>query len=216
MSTSRFYFGGKIKQVALSNIDLAKILPKITDKSWSIFKYGDLKLDMELTYWTIILYQYPGQVGHWCLLKCIDPMRDLGKDCGYTQEGSLYFFDPYGNPVDKQWPYLVNPEHKMEPRHVLSDIVHKYTIGFGFKFSYNGFNIQGSLRDSSLADSECGELCLLRIICEEMSDREFYEYCMKLGSYQIFNIIKYLDEGLDAAWVKVPMTVSGVQKVVQQ
>jgi hypothetical protein len=66
----------------LSNIDLAKILPKITDKSWAIFKYGDLKPDLELPYWTIILYQYPGQIGHWCLLKCDDPMRDLGKKKG--------------------------------------------------------------------------------------------------------------------------------------
>jgi hypothetical protein len=47
-----------------------------------------------------------------------------------------------------------------------------------------------------------------------MSDREFYEYCMKLGSYHIFNIIKYLDESpLESNWVKV--TGTGIKKVVQ-
>jgi hypothetical protein len=197
-STSRFYIGGKIKDIALSNIDIAKILPKITNKSWSIFKYGDLKPDIDLTYWTIILYQYPKQIGHWVMVKCSQPKPD-----GYNNTGEIYFFDPYGNKVDSQWPYLVNPEHKPEPRHVLSEIIHKYTVGYGYKFTYNGYNIQGSLKDSSISDSECGEICLLRIICDYMDDKEFYELCMKLGSYQIFNIIKYLDEEGNHEWVKV-------------
>jgi hypothetical protein len=44
---------------------------------------------------------------------------------------------------------------------VLSGIIIKYTNN-GYKFSYNPYSIQGNLKDASLADSECGELVILR------------------------------------------------------
>jgi hypothetical protein len=35
-----------------------------------------------------------------------------------------------------------------------------------------------------------------------MSDKDFADYCMKLGGFQIFQLIKYLDERNDD-WVNV-------------
>jgi hypothetical protein len=63
-TTSRFFYGGTIIQVALSNIDLANILPKITSKNWNIHKYSDLTPEMEFPYWTLLIFQYPNQIGH--------------------------------------------------------------------------------------------------------------------------------------------------------
>jgi hypothetical protein len=67
-------------------------------------------------YWTVLLYQYPKPRGYWVLIKC-DPQRK-----------QLYFFDPYGTPPDKQWPYLENPEVLPEPPHVLTSILRRYII----------------------------------------------------------------------------------------
>jgi hypothetical protein len=75
--TSIFFIGGKISGIALSNIDLSNILPKVTKKPWVIMRYSDLTPEMELTYWTILLYQYPNQIGHWVLIKCNASNREL-------------------------------------------------------------------------------------------------------------------------------------------
>jgi hypothetical protein len=178
---SRFFIGEKITKVELSNIDLANILPKITTKSYSIHKYSDLTYDHVLSYWTILLYQYPGQIGHWTLIKC-DPTTKV-----------LYFFDPYGTAPDNQWPYLENPELLFEPPHVLSNIIRRYIIADGFRFSYNHYNIQGSIRNGDIRDSECGEIVVLRILYENLSDAQFYSLCARLGGHQIFKIVKEID-----------------------
>jgi hypothetical protein len=188
-ATSRYFIGGAIKNIALSDIDISKILSKITQKTYQLFKYGDLKPETELVFYNIILYQYDNDMGHWVLLRC------------NTNGRELYFFDSYGNKPDGAWPYLINTKGLPEPRHVLSEIIQRY-ISNGYKFSYNGFNIQGNLKDQSLADSECGELVILRILNEQMTDKQFYDYCLKLGRFQIFQLVKYLDERNDE-WVNV-------------
>jgi hypothetical protein len=166
---------------SIYNIDISKILSKITQKTYQLLKYGDFKPDTELVSYNIILYQYDSDMGHWVLLRC------------NTNGRELYFFDSYGNKPDGTWPYLINTKGLPEPRHVLSEIIQRY-IANGYKFSYNGFNIQGNLRDQTLADSECGELVILRVLNEQMSDRQFADYCLKLGGFQIFQLVKYLDE----------------------
>jgi hypothetical protein len=180
---SRFFIGGKITKVELSNIDLANILPKVTSKPFSIHKYGDLTYDHQFMYWTVLLYQYPKQIGHWVLIKC-DPQRKR-----------LYFFDPYGTPPDKQWPYLENPEVLPEPPHVLTSIIKRYIISDGYTFTYNTYNIQGTIRNGDIRDSECGEFVVLRILYEDMTDAQFYSLYMRLGGHQIFKIVKEIDEG---------------------
>jgi uncharacterized membrane protein len=72
----------------------------------------------------------------------------------------------------------------------------------GCSYDYNTYNIQGNLRDQTLADSECGELVILRILNEHMSDKKFNDYCLKLGGFQIFQLVKMLDER-DGDWVNV-------------
>jgi hypothetical protein len=143
---------------------------------------------MELSYYNIILYQYDSDMGHWVFLKCDKDNREL------------YFFDSYGNKPDGAWPYLVNTKSLPEPKHVLTAIMNRYAMK-GFKYEYNTHNIQGRLKDASLADSECGELVILRILNEHMSDKEFADYCIKLGGLQTFQLIKMLDDRDD--WVNV-------------
>jgi hypothetical protein len=144
---------------------------------------------MEISYYNVILYQYDSDMGHWVLLKCDPANRDL------------YFFDSYGNKPDGAWPYLVNTKALPEPKQVLTCIIFRYAHN-GYKLEYNTYNIQGNLKDASLADSECGELVILRIMNEHMSDKDFADYCPKLGGFQIFQLIKYLDE-LNDDWVNV-------------
>jgi hypothetical protein len=111
-------------------------------------------------------------MGHWVLLKCDPTKREL------------YFFDSYGNNIDGAWPYLVNTKALPEPNHILTAIMLKY-IHNGYSYDYNTYNIQGHLKDASLA-----ELVILRILNEHMSDKEFADYCLKLGGLQIFQLIK--------------------------
>jgi hypothetical protein len=189
IGTSRYFISGAIKSIALSNIDIGKILSKITSKPFAIYRYADLKPDMDLSHYNIILYQYDGDVGHWVLLKCDKDRRDM------------YFFDSYGNKPDGAWPYLVNTKALPEPKHVLTAIMNRYAMN-GCSYDYNTYNIQGNLRDQTLADSECGELVILRILNEHMSDKKFNDYCLKLGGFQIFQLVKMLDER-DGDWVNV-------------
>jgi hypothetical protein len=177
---STFYKGGKITSVALTNIDLNNILPMITDKPFDIIRYEEL-YPLNIPYWTIILFSYPNQIGHWCLLKHDE------------QNKELYFFDPYGAKPDTQWPYLENPNHLPEPRHKLSEIIHDFVTNKGYKFTWNPYNIQGTIRNGNIRDSECGEIVVLRIMNEDLSDYEFFELCKKLGAYKIFDIIKEVE-----------------------
>jgi hypothetical protein len=146
-------------------------------------KYGDLTYDLELPYWTILLYQYPGQIGHWTLIRC-DRTKKL-----------VYFFDPYGTPPDKQWSYLENPQFLPEPYHMLTTIIRRYLISDGYRFSFNHYNIQGTIRNGDTRDSECGVFVVLRILYEDLSDFQFYSLCTKLGGHRIFKIVKEIDEG---------------------
>jgi hypothetical protein len=180
---SRFFIGGKIIKVELSNIDLQNIVPKVTSKPFSIHKYSNLTYDHEFTYLTILLYQYPKQIEHLTLIKC-NPTHKL-----------VYFFDPYGTPPDKQWPYLENPELLPEPCHVLSSIIRRYIISQNYQFSFNHYNIQGTIRNGDIRDSECSEFVLLRTLYEDMSDTQFYSLCMQLGGHRIFKIVKEINEG---------------------
>jgi uncharacterized membrane protein len=130
-------------------------------------------------------------MGHWVLLKCDPTKREL------------YFFDSYGNNIDGAWPYLVNTKALPEPNHILTAIMLKY-IHKGYRYEYNTHNIQGHLKDASLADTECGELVILRILNEHMSDKEFADYCLKLSGLQIFQLIKMLDDRDDFVAIQAP------------
>jgi hypothetical protein len=144
-------------------------------------KYSEIRPDMELPYWTVLLYQYPRQIQHWVLIKVDDKKREI------------YFMDPYGKPPDTQWPYLENPEGLPEPKHVLSEIIQRYVLK-GYKYDWNTYNIQGTIRNGEIRDSECGEIVILRIVYHDLSDKDFYELCLRLGGYKIFDLVKKIEE----------------------
>jgi hypothetical protein len=195
---SRFFIGGKISKVELSNIDLQSLVPKVTNKPFRILKYSDLTFDHQFTYWTILLYQYPKQIGHWTLIKCSSNVPEGHCSSNVTESHcdgkSIYFFDPYGNPPDTQWPYLENPQLLPEPYHVLSAIIREYILKHGYEFRFNRFNIQGTIRNGDIRDSECGEIVVLRILYEDFTDAQFYSLCLKLGGHEIFKIVKEIDK----------------------
>jgi hypothetical protein len=179
---SRYFRGRALERVEMSNIDMEKILPKVTDMPYRIMKYGDLKPDMELPYWTVLLYQYPGQIGHWVLIR-----HKPGKQ-------EIYFIDPYGLPPDHQWSWLENPQQLPEPRHVLTEIIKRYVYESIYKFRYNKYNIQGTIRNGDIRDSECGEIVILRIIYEDLSDYDFAVLCESLGGHKIFEMVSKLSD----------------------
>ncbi|MCS7318091.1 MAG: hypothetical protein NZZ41_07310 [Candidatus Dojkabacteria bacterium] len=164
------------KEITLTNLDFHIILPKITSKSFQVMKYADLNKN-KLKYYNIILYNYPGNVGHWTLF-CFD-------------KGRMYFFDPYGNAPDSQWSFLQNPEQKSPPEFKLSQFI-KECVEKNYSFNRNSYNIQGSIRNGHIVDSACGEIIILRILYNDLDDFEFYKMCLKLGGKKIFNLIKNL------------------------
>jgi hypothetical protein len=174
--------GGRITQPALSNIDIGNVLNKVTNKEYDILAYSDLikYRNRELPFYTIILFGYGRNIGHWTLLKVDHKNR------------TVYFFDPYGKPPDAQWPFLENPFNQAEPYHMLSEIINDL-VKKGYVFTYNTYNIQGTLK-SSIADSECGELVIMRIIYNKISDKDFYLTMLKMGGYSIYDIIKSYDD----------------------
>jgi hypothetical protein len=104
----------------------------------------------------------------------------------------IYFFDPYGKPPDAQWMFLDNPSMMAEPYHMLSEIINNL-VKKGYNFTYNTYNIQGMLK-SPIADSECGELVIMRIIYNKISDKDFYHTMLQIGGDRIYQIIKSYDE----------------------
>lgn len=179
-TTSRYLKGGRLNSVVMSNIDIKQVMSNITNEPFDVVKYIDLTkyLTKKLPTFLIILFNYPEQIGHWCLL--------------YTGFNTIYFFDPYGLPPDAQWPYLENPLNMPEPMHILTDIINEH-IKHGYQFSFNPLNIQGHLRNGDIRDSECGELVIFRAMYIGLNDYEFMRLCMNIGGHQLFDLISKLD-----------------------
>jgi hypothetical protein len=167
-------------EVSLKGADIKAILPKITSKPFTIIFYQDIP-DKLIDGINIILFIYPeSDLGHWCFL-------DINKT-----KKKMYFFDPYGNPPDGQWPFLVNPANMSPPEFKLSEYIRDAVEKQGYKFHRNSFNIQGTIRNGHIVDSSCGELVIFRIINNKMNDEDFYDLCMRLGAKKIFVIVKKL------------------------
>jgi hypothetical protein len=64
----------------------------------------------------------------------------------------------------------------------------------GYKYDWNTYNIQGTIRNGEIRDGECGEIIILRIVYHDLSDKDFYELCLKLGGYKIFDLVKKIEE----------------------
>jgi hypothetical protein len=77
---------------------------------------------------------------------------------------------------------------------VLSEIIKWYVYNSNYKFTYNKHNIQETIRNGNIRDSECGEIIILRILYEELDDDAFAELCEKLGGHKIFEIVSSIDD----------------------
>jgi hypothetical protein len=174
--------GGKLSGVALTGADIKSILPKVTDRPYTIIFYYDIP-DKLIDGINVILFIYPGaSYGHWCFL-------DINKAAK-----KAYFFDPYGNPPDGQWTFLNNPDKRPAPEFKLSEYIRDLVEKQRFKFNRNTYNLQGSLRNGHIADSACGEIILYRILKHHMTDFEFYNECIELGAKKIYEFIKSLSD----------------------
>jgi len=178
--TSSYFKGGRLNSIAMNNIDMRQVMSNITSQPFDVVKYSELTkyVNHPLPTFLIILYQYPNQMGHWCLL--------------YTNNYSIYFFDPYGLPVDSQFQYLENPLNQPEPVHILSHIIKQYT-NHGYNYSFNPLNIQGHLQNSNIARSECGEIVVFRVMYIDLSDYDFLTLCLNIGAKQLFELVSKLD-----------------------
>jgi hypothetical protein len=188
-SENELFFGCGIEEdVRMTNVDFKNILPKITDKPFRVMRYWDLQDKTPLEYYNIILYHYPGFVGHWTLFVVDD------------DKGRLYFFDPYGKDVDTQWPNLKGYSKFEKSYSILSNIIFKYKDK-GYTYTSNPYNIQGELIENCItkkclliAENECGEIICYRIINKELTDLEFYEKCLSMKPTQIFKIISMIEK----------------------
>jgi len=187
-SENELFFGSGLEEdVRMTNIDFYKVLPKITSKPFKVMKYGELKTS-PLAYYNIILYHFPGFVGHWTLFAVDD------------DKGRLYFFDPYGKDVDTQWPNLKGYSTFEKSYTDLSNIIFKYKDR-GYTYSHNVYNIQGELIENCItkqclliAENECGEIICYRIMNKDLTDLEFYEKCLSMKPTQIFKIISSIEK----------------------
>lgn len=174
------------KQVTMSNFDFYKVLPKITSKPFTVMRYFELPT-RSLKNVNVILYNYPGYLGHWTFL-CIDDKLK-----------KIHFWDPYGRKPDDQWPYLYGYDKYFTPYYILSSIIRDY-IEKGYKYYCNPFNVQGELINDCnssvckiIAENECGELICYRIMHKNLNDYDFYKKCIEVGPEAILKSIKSLD-----------------------
>jgi hypothetical protein len=188
-SEGELFFGAGIEEdVRMSNLDFNKVLPKITDKPFRVMKYFDLTQNLPLEFYNIILYHYPGFVGHWTLFCVNDDKR------------KLYFFDPYGKDVDTQWPNLKGYSKFEKSYTILSNIIDKYKDR-GYTYSSNPYNIQGELIENCItkkcqliAENQCGEIICYRILYKDLTDLEFYELCVSDKPTKIFKTISLIEK----------------------
>jgi hypothetical protein len=211
-SECELFFGAGIEEdVRMSNLDFNKVLPKITDKPFRVMKYWDLvpsvakqqdwdllrsdswqsqdlTQNLPLEFYNIILYHYPGFVGHWTLFCVNDDKR------------KLYFFDPYGKDVDTQWPNLKGYSKFEKSYTILSNIIDKYKDR-GYTYSSNPYNIQGELIENCItkkcqliAENQCGEIICYRILYKDLTDLEFYELCVSDKPTKIFKTISLIEK----------------------
>jgi hypothetical protein len=153
-----FYRVEKIEQVNLRGIDIRNILPRITNKVFTIIFYYDIPQKL-INGIDIILFIYQdAEYGHWCFIDIDEASK------------KIYFFDPYGNPPDDQWPHLQNPEQRPPPELKLLEYIRDLVENKKFRFFSNRFNVQGSIRKGHIADSACGEIILFRIMKRDMTD----------------------------------------------
>jgi hypothetical protein len=144
-----------------------------------ILKYSDLskyhaitQLLPEETDYAIILYEDSPNNGHWCCLS----RYPKGKN------GTLEFFDPYGNIFDKQltWTSLENRKKLGQGRALLTPLLNAsvQTVVYNpIKYQQDGGNI-----------NDCGRHCVYRIKC-------LLEKGMNLDDY--FEHIKELERKLE-------------------
>jgi hypothetical protein len=103
----------------------------------------------------------------------------------------LPFFDPYGNPPDKQWSEVINEFKENPPTFYLSQFLR------GKLWRYNPFNVQSYLIDHALkpvtreiAESSCRSLVILRLFLKNWSDKQFFKLIKQMPTKEIFFITK--------------------------
>jgi hypothetical protein len=172
------------ESVVLTNLDFDVILPKITNKSFKVLRYYSIPIT-KLAEYNIILYYYPGYVGHWVLLA----VDEIDKN--------LYFFDPYGYAPDTEWPRLRGWEKYEQPHYLLTKKFKEY---IGYHLDFNHYNIQGEFVKECLkkpceyiSENECGELVIYRLMYKDLDDHQFYMKCMETGPVKIFKTVKAIE-----------------------
>lgn len=147
----------ELKSYSLSNDDINRILQPKTN----ILVYPDFaKMDSideafdELGRCIFLFLTESERVGHWV--------------CMYKKDNCIYYFDSYGEKPEAQRSWLTEEQlvELGEGHPYLMDLLKKS----GKKVYYSTYQYQ----KETPSISTCGRWCVLRLLCKELNDVEFY------------------------------------------
>ena len=139
----------EIKQLYPTNIKLYNELKNINN-------LDDILINNSCT----ILYLDTAQYGHYCCVK--------------KYENNYYFFDPYGEKIDKYNHY--DNGKKIKSNYLKKLFLKKYKEG------YNIFYNEHPLQHHSLEIATCGYWCISFIKLKELNENQFLKYIKRLSN----------------------------------
>lgn len=149
----------KYKDIALSDKQVLNLI----DKKANLILYPDLHkyntIDEILRPYNacILLFEAKPNYGHWCCIFKID-------------ENLLEFFNPYGGYPDDSLDYIPMRFRKISNQYYphLSYLM----LNSPYELSYNEHKFQK--HDKNI--KTCGRWCALRLICKDMSLKQFHKF----------------------------------------
>jgi hypothetical protein len=72
-----FYIGGKIEQVALRGIDIRNILPRNTNRQFTIIFYHDIPQKLINGINIIVFINQGAEYGHWCFIDIDEETKKI-------------------------------------------------------------------------------------------------------------------------------------------
>ena len=147
----------ELKSMNLSGSDLMELMDGKVEimRQKDLYDYKDIYDAMGENKAVIILYESSKDFGHWCLVF----EDDFGR---------LEFFDPYGDPPDKQLTYI-KPEYLKKSGQV--PYLKLLLKNSGKEVIYNGEQLQ-KLRKNT---NTCGRHCALRLNLRELPLENYVE-----------------------------------------
>jgi len=149
----------KLVKIPMSSGEISKIMcGKVKIILYSMIgSYSSVQDLVEPYNATIILYKTRKDYGHWC--------------CTFVNNNTLYIFDSYGLPIDRELTYI--PVKFRKESDQMNDYLSKLaleTMDDGYTIDYNNHVLQGD------GTSTCGRWCLLRLFNKDLDTDQFFKW----------------------------------------